>query len=201
MSGTVIVAAFDVDGTLTRRDTFLPFLWRLAGPGLVLRVARCTPALLAYAAGKRSKTAAKSAVIEVMFAGLTPEQLQVHGRAHALALLRDGLKPEGRARLEWHQRQGHQVALVSASPDTYVRALGELLGADAALCTRIERGADGQYGIAGENCVGDEKVRRLWAWTPRSAVKELYAYGNSSGDHALLAAADHAHFRSFGAPL
>lgn len=201
MSSPVTVAAFDVDGTLTRRDTFLPFLWRLAGPGLAVKVARCVPALLAYATGRHSKTRTKSAVIQVMFAGLTPEQLQMHGRAHASALLRGGLNPEGRARLKWHQQRGHRVALVSASPDTYVRALGELLGADAVLCTRIERGVDGHYGIAGENCVGEEKVRRLWAWTPHSAMQELYAYGNSSGDHALLAAADHAYYRSFGAPL
>ena len=41
-----VVAAFDVDGTLTTRDCVLPFLVAVAGPtGLALALARRAPAL------------------------------------------------------------------------------------------------------------------------------------------------------------
>ena len=51
------VAAFDVDGTLTRRDTLLPFLADLVGPG---RLAR---ALAVAAVGRPKRDAAKERLL------------------------------------------------------------------------------------------------------------------------------------------
>src|SRR5690606_33862516 len=87
--------------------------------------------------------------------------------------------------------------LVSASYDAYLLGLAEALGAEAVLSTRLEV-CDGTCTghLAGANCRGPEKVRRLHAWLAeqgldRSAVT-VWAYGDSNGDRELLADADHA---------
>jgi phosphatidylglycerophosphatase C len=44
--------------------------------------------------------------------------------------------------------------------------------------------------MVGANCRGAEKVRRLTTWLDGEPPTRLWAYGNSSGDRELLAAAD-----------
>ena len=46
----IVIAAFDFDGTLTKRDTFMPFLARgLGWPRFLLALALCSPWLAAFA--------------------------------------------------------------------------------------------------------------------------------------------------------
>ncbi len=51
MAERPVVVAFDVDGTLTRRDCVVPFLWRLGATRLVLGLARRAPSVIAAASG------------------------------------------------------------------------------------------------------------------------------------------------------
>ncbi len=83
--------------------------------------------------------------------------------------------------------------LVSASLDPYLVPFGDLCEVDAVLCTQLEE-VDGLYTgeLVGNNCRGDEKVRRLQSWMADAGIPVTslgYAYGDSSGDSALLAAA------------
>jgi phosphatidylglycerophosphatase C len=101
------------------------------------------------------------------------------------------------ARLRWHQASSHDVVFVSASFGAYLRPLALGLGVDHVLCTELVVGDDGLLtgDLAGANCRGPEKLRRLHAWLDerhggRSEV-ELWAYGDSPGDRELLAGADH----------
>jgi len=58
---------------------------------------------------------------------------------------------------------GHVTALISASPDVYVRALGSRLGFDLVVCTRLVERSDGGKAsrVAGRNCKGPEKLAAL----------------------------------------
>ncbi|MGA1052242.1 MAG: haloacid dehalogenase-like hydrolase, partial [Ilumatobacteraceae bacterium] len=65
--------------------------------------------------------------------------------------------------------------------------------------TRLEIGGDGACTgrLDGPNCRGAEKVRRLTDWLESDGLGlgevTLWAYGDSSGDRELLAAAQHPH--------
>jgi len=183
------VAAFDVDGTLTRRDTFLPFLVELCGPAPVGR------ALAAAAARQgRSRDALKAAVVRRLLAGRSADEVLAAGRAYAGRVVERRLRPDAVARLRWHQQSGHAVLLVSASPTAYLDEVGRLLGVDAVLATAFDVGADGRLTgeLLGLNCRGPEKVRRVTDWLGgRTAT--LWAYGDSRGDRELLAMAAHGH--------
>ena len=110
--------------------------------------------------------------------------------------LRRRVRPETIAPLEWHPSQGHAVVVVSASPECYVAPAAELLGADAALATRLAVSGDlltGRY--EGQNCRGGEKYARVMGWLRAQGTSAdqivLWAYGNSRGDLRRRAAADH----------
>ncbi|HZA75881.1 MAG TPA: HAD-IB family hydrolase [Acidimicrobiales bacterium] len=185
------VAAFDFDGTLTRRDTLLPFLRRACGTWPVARAA------VVAARRSRDRDAFKVLVIGRLFRGWPVERLDALGRGY-VPHLRGALRPESQERLHWHRRQGHAVVIVSASLGAYLRPLAEHLELDDALAVELVSDAGGTLTgevVGGLNTRGPEKVARLRGWIdarfgPGTDV-ELWAYGDSSGDDELLAAADH----------
>jgi len=185
------VAAFDFDGTLTRRDTLLPFLRRACGTWPVTRAA------VVAVTRTRDRDAFKVAVIGRLFRGWPAERLDALGRAYVPSLL-GALRPQSLDRLRAHQQQGHAVVIVSASLGAYLRPLAEQLGLDDALAVELVTGAGGTLTgevVGGLNTRGPEKVAQLRAWLdtrfgPGTDV-ELWAYGDSLGDDELLAAADH----------
>lgn len=196
-SPRTVIAAFDVDGTLTRRDTLLPFLQRLCGTQRLARaLARHGLALSAMVAGRVDRDAVKDALLVHLLAGWDAEEVRSAGVAYARFLMEaDRLRPDTVARLRQHQDTGHRVVLVSASPEVYLGPLGRLLGVDAVLCSALEEHPDGRLSgrLAGRNCRGPEKVTRLEAWLDGEAPADrpyLYAYGDSAGDRELLARAD-----------
>ncbi len=194
------VVAFDVDGTVTRRDCVVPFLRRVGGTSavtarLVYRVGRAAPML-----ARRDRDALKELAAHVAFAGRCADDVARHGREFAAIVRAGWLRPDIMAVMAAHRAAGDAIVLVSASFEAYLVPLGELLGVDTTLGTRLQVGGDGRLTgrLDGANCRGPEKVRRLRAWPDaahggRGAV-DLVAYGDSPGDRELLADADVAHW-------
>jgi phosphatidylglycerophosphatase C len=193
------VAAFDFDGTLTRRDTLVPFLRRARGHWAIVRAA-------VAARGARGRDAFKVALVGRLFRGWPAVRVDELGRAYVPTLLA-ALRAESRERLEWHRRRGHAVVIVSASLGAYLRPLADRLGIDDALAVELVADAAGTLTgevVGGLNNRGPEKVARLEAWLDArfgpGADVELWAYGDSSGDAELLAIADHPTWVGRGRP-
>jgi phosphatidylglycerophosphatase C len=192
-----IVAAFDVDGTLTTRDCVVPFLRLVGGTGrltggLALAAGRVVPAL-----ARRDRDALKAESARVVFTGRAEHDVEAAGASFAARIEQAWLRRDTLTRMHWHRIAGHRVVLVSASFGAYLRPLGRRLVTDGVLATELEIDDTGRCtgALLGGNCRGVEKVTRLHAWLDehhggRSAV-ELWAYGDSSGDRHLLADADH----------
>ncbi len=188
-----VVAAFDVDGTLTTRDCVAPFLRRVAGLRLPIALLRA-PVRLVRALLRRDVDSIKTLACGAV-GGLEASVLAREGEAFARHVHEAWLRSDTVARLERHRALGHRVVLVSASLDPYLTPLGALLEVDGVVCTRLEVGADGRAtgALVGGNCRGPEKERRLRAWLEDRdlAGAELWAYGDSTGDAELLRMADH----------
>ena len=188
-----VVAAFDVDGTLTTRDCVVPFLYRARGLLAGLALAR-HPLGVARALAHRDRDSIK-ALACTAFAGMQGEEVDVLGAAFAREIERRWLRPDTLARLGRHRELGHAVVLVSASLDPYLVPFGSTIGAAGVVCTELERDPNGVLTgqLVGPNCRGPEKVRRLEMWLSASRMADavVWAYGNSAGDDALLARADH----------
>lgn len=193
----VTVAAFDFDETLTRHDSVVPFLRRVAGTrrlltGLLLRAHRVVPALV-----RRDRDTLRLVATEVVFRRADATTVEQHAVRFAETIIADGLRQDTVGRLQWHLEQGHQVVIVSASYEHYVRVVADHLGIHGVAATRLELGSGGRYTgrLDGRNCRAAEKVVRLDAWLAERGLHRrhvtLWAYGDSSGDRDLLAVADH----------
>lgn len=191
---TVVVAAFDWDGTLTRRDCVMPFLLEIAGPWAMMRHVVADPVGLIGAVVRRDRDRLKQWGVAGAFRNRSVADVAERGRRFAERVLDGWLRPDTLARLRWHQAVGHHVVIVSASLAPYLEPLGEYLGIDTVLCTRLVH-VDGRYtgDLEGPNCRGVHKVERLDGWRrdqPHEVVVE-WAYGDSRGDDAMLATARH----------
>jgi len=182
------VAAFDFDGTLSSRDNLIPFLRRVAGTGRVNgALLAALPALLT---GGRNR--AKAILLARALAGCPVEHLTDVATTFAQQVVATHLRPDVVDRAEWHRDQGHRVVIVSASLTSFLDPIARQLCFDAVLATEVEIGPDGRCTgrLVGANVRGREKARRLDAWLADTPAT-IWAYGNSRGDAALLARADH----------
>lgn len=186
------VAAFDVDGTLTVRDCVVPFLRRVGGVAGIARALSRRPVESLRGGIRRDRDRIKEVVVGGVFRGRQVDQIETLGTDFADRVFRTWMRPDVVRRLRWHQGQNHRVVLVSASLGCYLRRLGELLDADGVLCTEAAA-TDGVYTgrLVGANCRGEEKVKRLDTWLADRSLADanLWAYGDSAGDQAMLARA------------
>lgn len=187
------LALFDFDGTLCPGDSIVPFLrfciragaapatqWLKAAAGYVGQRLRLIPV-------SRAKAMTLSFI-----RGKTREETD----ALARQFFREHIVPrcyaEGLREIERLRREGVLVAVVSASPEVYMRVLPEFLPADALLATPCAIGPDGRYtGEVGPNCRDEEKVRRVRSAWPDDA-EIVAAYGDSAHDLPMLSMAERA---------
>ena len=148
------------------------------------------PLARALALGGAHRDRAKAAFLKGVLAGVSLEAMNRAAEAYADHVVAAGVRPDVRARVDWHRAEGHELVLVSASPELYVTPIGRRLGFDAVLATRLEVGDDGLLtgALVGANCRGPEKVERLRAWR-EDGLDLAYAYGDSAGDREMLALA------------
>ncbi|HTV97779.1 MAG TPA: HAD-IB family phosphatase [Steroidobacteraceae bacterium] len=202
-ASTPAVALFDLDGTLTHRDTLLPFLagYLVRHPSRLARLWQLIPALLEYALRGRDRGRLKSRAIRAVMGGDSRAAIEGWAQRFVASLApRRRFRAQALERLEAHRRAGDHLVLLSASPDLYVPLIGRLLRFERTLCTEIRWNGERLDGALGsENRRGAEKVRcleRLRAEYPRAAV---IAYGNSASDLAHLERADRALLVNAGA--
>ena len=180
------VAIFDFDGTITKRDTFLPFMLSY-GLGKIIRSASKT--VLERGKGNFRNTI-KANVIREIFAGYPAERFLHDGITYA-ASLENKFRKGTLDHIADHKARGHDLVMVTASLASYTRPVGSLLGFDHVIGVELEENAQILTGeIKGNNVRGAEKALLFKEWLGEEPA-EIWGYGNSRGDREMLALADH----------
>lgn len=188
------LAVFDLDGTITRRDTLMPYVLGFLrshaarSPGLL----RVVPMLVRFGLRRADHGDVKSALIRGTLGGCTRTELDAWTARFVPRLVAHGVWPEALACIARHRAQGDVLALMSASVDLYVPAIGRALGFAEVLCTALRwQGGRLDGALAGPNCRGTDKARRLKELRSRYPGLRVTAYGNAASDLAHLRLADH----------
>ena len=145
VSDRMVVAAFDVDGTLTTRDCVRPFLERVAGRRRMVTSMIRRPLATVDAAARRDRDRFKEIIVGGSLRGKLIADVETIGEQFAQYVLVNWLRPDMLRRLRWHQQAGHITVIVSASLAAYLRPLALRLGIDDVLCTDSTRSGD-RYG-------------------------------------------------------
>ena len=189
------IALFDLDGTLTWRDTLLPFLlgYLRRRPYRALGLWRLPLALARYWQD-RDRGALKSSVIRMLMRNEKRSVLDAWAQKFVPDLKRDRrFRPVALAVMEAHRAAGDHLILLSASPDLYVPRIGQMLGFERTLCTEIEwqgERLDGRFKTP--NRRGEEKLHCLTWLREQYPDSPVIAYGNSASDLDHMRQADRA---------
>lgn len=190
---TAGLAVFDLDGTLTWRDTLRPFLlgYLRRRPARILRLWRAPAYLLAYLLGGADRGALKARLIRMVLGGRSRPEIDRWADEFTASLAaRGAFRPAALACLRRHRDAGDRLVLLSASPDLYVPRIGASLGFDETICTGVRWSGEQLDGsLSTANRRGEEKVRCLVALRQRHPGLRVTAYGNSGSDlpHLRLA--------------
>ena len=189
------VIVFDLDGTITQRDTYLPFLFGLLlrRPWIIYRLIGLPFAVVMHIAGMRSNTWLKKVFLKAFMKGMTQDQVCEWIELFADRVVSTGLREGAVSELNKHIDAHACVLLVSASLDIYVNRIGDKLGVHATLCTEVEWDENGQLtgGLKTENCYGQEKIVRLQKWLKQHGAEVVsVAYSDHHSDIPLLSFAE-----------
>ncbi|WP_059360450.1 HAD family hydrolase [Parachlamydia acanthamoebae] len=200
MTEKPIIAAFDFDGTLTYRDSLLPFLFFTHSRLETLKkLFILLPQFAEFELGLVTRQAIKEAILTRFFEGDSIEKVAELGRAFAEQILDSKIRPKGAEKIQWHLAQGHRCVLVSANLEIYLRPWALAHGFSDIVASELEltqnKRITGQ--LAGKNCWGPEKTKRLEQLLGPKEGYVLYAYGDSRGDQELLELADYPFYRTF----
>ena len=183
------LALFDLDGTLIAWDTQILFCdhvlkqegWRRAY--LPFFAAFLPAAKILGAEGM------KRVFLSYLWRVDRP-QLEAWVSEAVAAYVPDRCYPELLDRLKRHQDAGHLTVLASASPEYYVKEVGQVLGFDLSLGTPVEAGECMPLLPELRNHKGEEKVRRLseiFGPPPGGVWPQSHGYSDSSADLPMLA--------------
>jgi phosphatidylglycerophosphatase C len=187
------IAVFDLDGTLTRRDTLVPYLagYALRYPRQSWRLWRLPFSLARFAAGLSDRGRLKSSLIRQVMLGAKRDQVRSWSDEFCRSRLPPLLIPRALAVIERHRAAGDRLVLLSASVDLYVPAIGQLLGFAETICTGISWKGDTLEGrLTTDNRHGAEKLRVIDSLRARYPTARLAAYGNATSDISHLLAVD-----------
>ena len=179
------LAIFDLDGTISRHDTFTRFLagFLLRNPWRLPRMLFALPAALGFVLGLVGRGGLKAALIRAGFGGLSRSRIAAWAERYVPRVIASGVFGQALAAIEAHRRDGDALVLLSASPDLYVPLLGRQLGFDSTVCTEVTWDGERLVGrLATPNRRGEEKTRCLEKLRALHPGLGVIAYANSRSD-------------------
>lgn len=181
------IAVFDLDGTITRRDTFPPYLrgWLRRHPRAGFR-RRALASLVRFTLD-RDRGRLKSNLLRAGMGGATADDVRAWTAEFVARLGPADFCPGALDAIARHRSAGERLVLLSASVDLYVPDIGRRLGFDETICTEVAW-RDGRLdgALASPNRRAEEKLRCVEQIRERFPSAVLTAYGNARSDFPHL---------------
>jgi phosphatidylglycerophosphatase C len=189
------LVVFDLDETITRHDTLLPYAlgfvtrrkpWRLP------LLATVAPSTLEYLLGRADEGRVHESFIKAALRGTRRSDIDAWTARFVPPLIANGTFANAMERIAEHRSAGDYLVLMSASTDLYVPAIARELGFNETICTGVRWNGDRLDGsLTTPNRKGAEKARCFIALSEKHPGKDTTAYGNSSTDLPHLRLATH----------
>ncbi|HFU76671.1 MAG TPA: haloacid dehalogenase-like hydrolase [Arcobacter sp.] len=192
------IAFFDFDGTIIRGDSLIEFIKFVVGDfnyykGLFF----LSPMLILYRFKLIKNDVAKERLLSYYFRGYTFDEFQKLGNQFSLNEIDRLVYEDALKRFLWHQENGDEVVIVSASIECWLQAWCKKNGIDL-ISTKLATYNNVLTGkFSGKNCYGKEKKNRVLEQYTLDNYDEIYVYGDSKGDRELLTLATKSFYRYF----
>jgi phosphatidylglycerophosphatase C len=181
------IAIFDLDGTLTDKDTFIEFIRYSYGTfklfiGFLINV----HFVLLYWLKLYPNDLLKQRIFSHFFKDRSVDEIGVLGDAFSENVLPALCASQSLDVLLWHRSKGHEIVIITASSALWLAKWCEK-NKFLLICTHYQI-VNGFFTgkIDGKNCYGAEKLIRLAKEVDLSHYAVSYGYGNSKEDLFFL---------------
>lgn len=186
------LAIFDVDFTLTKRETLIEFYKYMLkkDPKLIIQMPRIIVSGILYACKIIPLKRTKEQFV-TFIDGIKEEDMKLHVKDFYEKKLSKILYKDAIDTIKKLKDEGCRIYLISASAEFYLNELYNIKEVDKVIGTRFlsEEGIH-RARIHGENCKGDEKVRRLMEEIKNDNIevdfKNSYMFSDSLSDLPLF---------------
>lgn len=180
---------FDFDGTLTTRDSLLPFIIFIVGwPMFILKLILLLPVMFRFIFNRKLRGEVKNSALQIYLSKYSVSELNDSAQRFIEEILPTIMRPEGIVLLKKHILLGHECILVSASLDLYLSPWAKQNGFSNVISTPF---LGTLPKMIGTNCYGEEKVKQILKQYPNIQDDNTYAYGDTSGDIPMLKLVKH----------
>ena len=180
----------DLDGTLTLKDTYTKFvLQNIKLSTVIANFATLANMYMKHLLKKINDDDVKKITFSMFFTGYEKDK-KIDNFLKGISW-----NPLVLAQVQEHRDKGYKVIIVTASPDVYVKHICKYLGYDGFISTKTVD--DGKYltgALDGEVCNFEQKPKRIIEFLGTQMPEHTIAYGNSSGDFAMLGFCDKSYF-------
>lgn len=192
------LSVFDFDGTLTKHDSFVPFLRFAFGKRVFARrMVRLAIPTLKCVGRRLTRDELKEVLIHTFMTGVEAKWVEEKAAEFCERYWTRLMRPSGLIAVATQVNSGAIVTICSASPAMVLKPFAERLGIRL-IGTNLEV-KDGMLTgrISGHNCRCGQKVERLEAEYGPLSSYHLRAWGDTRGDYEMLAAAQEPYWRHF----
>jgi len=183
------LAVYDMDKTITRRPTYVPFLMHCAvrrAPWRLLLLPFVGLSLLAYALRLIDRARLKEINHHLLLGHRVHlNELKPLVESFADAQVETNIRPGARIAIARDKGEGRRLVLATASYRLYADAIAERLGFDDVIGTGSLIGLDERVHarIGGENAYGQAKMRMIADWVEKSGLKGVHGHVRFYSDH------------------
>lgn len=188
------IAVFDLDGTITDKDSYLEFIKYSKGKtGYYIGFLILSPFIVFYYLKLISNHRLKERFFSYFFKGQNYDKIKEEGKGFSEFVLPTLCRKSALKVLEWHTDQKHDILILSASADIWLKKWCEINNFQL-ICTEFELSDDKYTGrLNGNNCYGMDKKTRLRDYLCKNNYTYSYGYGDSQADKYFLELVDQAY--------
>lgn len=186
------LAIFDVDFTLTSKETLVQFYKFMIkkNPKFIVYIPRAIFSGLSYILKINDEKKTKEIFIRFI-RGIKEEDMEATVKEFYNEVLSKIIYLDSINMIKKLKKEGCKIILISASPEFYLNSLYNIKEVDKIIGSTI-RAKEGIYEnrMEGENCKGEEKIKRLMAYLKENNIevdfKNSYMFSDSLSDLPLF---------------
>lgn len=190
------IAIFDLDGTITKKDTFIDFIIFCRGRNyFIFGFFILIPWIFLLKIRLYPNHKLKEKFFKFYLSNFSTNKLNKLGNLYGEVRLPDITYKEAIKQINWHKQNQHRVIVLTASSPIWLSKWCENMNIELIGTEYIIKGNKYIGKIAGKNCYGIEKKKIVQELLNHYPSIETYGYGDSKADKLFINSLKHRYYK------
>ncbi len=193
------IAFFDLDGTITTKDTFIDFIVFCRGKFYFLSgLLMLSPLIALYLLKLFPNYRLKEIFFRFYLASYySADDLENLGKSYSIKILPSIVYKEAINQINWHKEKNHRIIILTASSPLWLSEWCRSNELDIIGTEFVKSGNKYTGKINGKNCLGLQKMLIVEKIINETQFNLTYGYGDSNSDKNFLSILIHGSYKPY----